>query len=87
VVNEPGFITAVCKITHNLGHSEESAFRIPIDTEGYMSAPQKYASALTFAKRYAFCNALGILTGEDDFDATDVEKKPEIVSVKSEKGR
>lgn len=87
VVNETGFIIAVCKITHILGHSETSSFKIPIDTDGYMSAPQKYASALTFAKRYAFCNALGILTGEDDFDAGDVEKKSEIATITSAKGK
>lgn len=87
VINEPGFIVAVCKITHVLGHSETSSFKIPIDTEGFMTAPQKYASALTFGKRYAFCNALGIMTGEDDFDATDVEKKPEIEGLAGEKGK
>ena len=78
VVNETGFITAVCKVTHSLGHSETSEFKVPIDTEGYMTAPQKYASALTFAKRYSLCNALGISTGDEDTDATDVgkEKKP-----------
>ena len=87
VKNETGFVTAVCKITHVMGHSEESEFKIPVDTEGYMSAPQKYASALTFAKRYAFCNVLGIMTGEDDFDASDVGKKAEIQSVMSTKGK
>jgi hypothetical protein len=34
-----------------------------------MTTPQKFASALTFAKRYAFCNVLGILTGDKDDDA------------------
>ncbi len=87
VENEAGFITANCKIIHNAGHSETSSFKIPIDTEGYMSAPQKYASALTFAKRYAFCNALGILTGEDDFDAGDVGKPSETATIVSEKGK
>jgi len=87
VKNETGFVTAICKITHKLGHSEESSFMIPIDTEGYMSAPQKYASALTFAKRYAFCNALGILTGEDDVDAGDVGKRKEITGIMSIKGK
>ena len=40
-----------------------------------MTAPQKYASAQTFAKRYSLCNALGISTGEEDTDATDVKKE------------
>lgn len=83
VKNTPGFITAVCTITHALGHKESSEFMIPIDTEGYMSAPQKYASSLTFAKRYSLCNALGISTGDEDTDATDVNKEKDAKSNKS----
>lgn len=83
VINEPGFITAVCTITHSLGHTQESEFKIPIDTEGYMTAPQKYASALTFAKRYSLLNALGISTGDEDTDATDVNKEKTPKSTKS----
>lgn len=83
VVNETGFIIAICKITHELGHSETSEFKIPIGTEGFMTAPQKYASALTFAKRYTLCNALGISTGEEDTDATDVNKEKSAKSPKS----
>lgn len=83
VKNETGFITAVATITHKLGHSQTSEFQIPIDTEGYMTAPQKYASALTFAKRYSLINALGISTGEEDTDATDVGKEKTPKSIKS----
>lgn len=83
VKNEPTKITAICRVTHQFGHSEESSFEIPIDSEGYMTAPQKVASALTFAKRYSLCNALGISTGDEDTDATDVNKEPEAKSVKS----
>lgn len=75
VENKPGFINATCIVYHKLGHSEQSSFEVPIDTEGYMTAPQKYASALTFAKRYSLLNALGISTGDEDTDATDVESK------------
>lgn len=75
VENKDGAMTAHCKITHVMGHSETSSFTIPIDMEGYMTAPQKYASAQTFAKRYSLCNALGISTGEEDTDATDVKKE------------
>ena len=35
-----------------------------------MSQTQVEAAALTFAKRYAFCNAFGILTGDEDTDAS-----------------
>ena len=62
-------VSASCVVTHRLGHSEVSEFQVPIDPTAYMNTQQKFASALTFAKRYAFCNALGILTGDEDDDA------------------
>ncbi len=65
---EQGRVKAVCKLKHPLGHSEESEFAVPIDPQAFMNEQQKFASALTFAKRYAFCNALGILTGDEDTD-------------------
>lgn len=69
-----GMVTAICKLTHEAGHSESSEFSVPIDPDAFMNEQQKYASALTFAKRYAFCNALGILTGDEDNDALDASE-------------
>jgi len=66
---ETGFVTAVCTITHALGHSNTSQLRVPIEVDAYMNEAQKVASALTFAKRYAFCGAFGILTGDEDDDS------------------
>jgi hypothetical protein len=83
VENETGFITAICTITHRLGHTQDSEFKIPIDSEGFMTAPQKYASALTFAMRYSLLKALGISTGDEDTDATDVNKDKTPQSNKS----
>lgn len=68
-VVEVGWVIARCKLSHREGHSEISEFKVPVDKEAYMSAPQLYASALTFAKRYAFCDALGIMTADEDDDA------------------
>jgi len=67
-VVEDKWVTAKCSITHREGHTEVSEFKVPIEAGAKMSEPQKFASALTFAKRYAFCNALGILTGDEDDD-------------------
>ena len=66
-------VKAICIVRHIEGHSEQSSFEVGIDKEGYMSEPQKYASALTFAKRYAFCNAFGIMTADEDDDAISVK--------------
>lgn len=72
---EDTWVTAICKVIHKLGHSETSSFKIPMDPEAFMSQAQKFASALTFAKRYAFCNAFGILTGDEDNDAKMTKKE------------
>lgn len=73
---EKGWVKAICKVTHRAGHSESSEFKIPIDARNVMmNDPQKYAGSLTFAKRYAFCNALGILTGDSDNDGAGAGKK------------
>lgn len=80
---EKDTIQAICIVTHSLGHSESSAFEIPVDPEGYMTKAQKFASALTFAKRYSLTNALGISTSDEDLDATDLNKEARAKSPKS----
>ena len=67
---DTGWVKAVCTVTHAAGHSETSEFKVPIDSkENAMSDPQRYAGAMTFAKRYAVCNSFGILTADEDTDA------------------
>ena len=84
-VKDAESVTIICKITHMLGHSKTSSFKVPIGKEEYMTDVQKYGARSTFAKRYAFCNALGILTSDEDTDGhgTDEPKSPkkEAVSV------
>jgi ERF superfamily len=69
VIQDEKMLGVVCRVTHSAGHAEESTFSVPIGSEQYMSDVQKYGARLTFAKRYAFCNAFGILTGDEDTDA------------------
>lgn len=61
-------LVAVCTVHHAMGHSEPSDFKVPVDQGARMNDMQKFASAQTYAKRYAFCNSLGILTGDGDDD-------------------
>ncbi len=85
VEDKEGSMKVVVGVHHVSGHSESSSFTAPIDLSSYMSQPQKYASAQTFIKRYAFCNAFGILTGDEDTDADDLDKttdKPKAVESK-----
>jgi len=68
-------------ITHQGGHSERyPGIMLEKDTNEYMSNDsQRLGSSLTFSKRYALCNALGILTADEDNDArsdTEPQKAP-----------
>jgi len=70
--------TATCYVIHRDGHQEKSSFSGKIDSvvsrsgDSVRSSVQDAAAALTFAKRIAFCNAFGIMTGDVD---TDGERK------------
>ncbi len=65
-----GGVKVRMRVTHSGGHSEEFYMEVPFGTKtGVMSQTQVAAAATTFAKRYAFCNAFGILTGDEDTDA------------------
>jgi hypothetical protein len=55
-------------VIHTDGYSRQSHFQVQIDREAYMNVPQQFASAQSFARRYAFCNAFGIMTGDEDND-------------------
>jgi len=72
-------VTAIMSIHHVAGHSESTRLIMPIETDSYMTAPQRVGSALTYAKRYAFCDGFGIMTADEDDDAnskTTPEDKP-----------
>jgi hypothetical protein len=60
-------VKATCIVKHIAGHSETSEMDVPMTTKtNIMSAPQQVAATGTFAKRYAFLNAFGIMTGDED---------------------
>ncbi len=72
---EGDIITAVCEAHHISGHVETSQFSVPLDSTSYMNAPQKVASARTFATRYALCEAFGIVSADEDNDANSIESE------------
>lgn len=65
-------VTATCIAIHKDGHSEKSSFTAKVEKvvsrsgSTVRTAMQDSAASLTFAKRYAFCNAFGIMTGDED---------------------
>lgn len=67
-----GKLVAFCDAHHVGGHSERTRLEVPVGSE-YMTAQQMIGAARTYAMRYVFCNAFGILTGDEDNDATTTE--------------
>ncbi len=69
-------VKVICIVKHKFGHSEDTSVVMPLSTRtDIMSAPQQTAATITFAKRYAFCNAFGILTGDEDNDGQEIKNK------------
>lgn len=76
-----GQVKAICIVKHSAGHTEQSEVVMPLATRtDIMSAPQQVAATITFAKRYAFVNAFGIMTDADDTDASRIVVEPVDVS-------
>lgn len=76
-------VSVSCEAHHEAGHTEISTVIVQIDADAFISGPQKVGSAITYAKRYAFCNVFGIMTGEEDTDNSEDaggEKKTEAKS-------
>lgn len=65
---ENGKITCVCIIRHIGGASTRATFVSPTDSAAAMSGAQKNAAALTYARRQALVQALGIITCDEDAD-------------------
>lgn len=64
-------VKVICRVVHAMGHEEVSEMEVPLGNKtDIMSQSQVVAAASTFAKRYAFLNAFGIMTGDDDDDTS-----------------
>jgi hypothetical protein len=70
----PNHIVQTCRISHALGHFEESgdvAMPIPAPGDGGATMPQKVGIAMTYARRYSLLAITGIAPEDDDTDAQD----------------
>lgn len=65
------FLEMICHVHHSGGHSRDFPYKSVIENNEYMNPTQHAGSANSYAKRYAFCNALGILTADEDTDGAD----------------
>jgi hypothetical protein len=74
---EPQHVIVSCRISHLLGHHEDSGeIRIPVATDGAgANAAQRIGTATTYAKRYSLLGIIG-MAPEDDDDAVSAEDDP-----------
>lgn len=63
-----GQIMVTCRITHVMGHSEETTLSAPSDTTGSKNAIQAIGSTITYLERYTLLAALGLATFDQDDD-------------------
>lgn len=71
--NQNGVIGVTCKITHVLGHSEETTLSAPSDNSGSKNAIQAIGSTVTYLQRYTLLSALGLATSDQDDDGVNSE--------------
>ena len=85
---EDGFYTAICVAHHRDGHEEQTEFKVPTSFPEYMnmSGAQMQGASCTYADRYAFKNAFGIVTKGEDTDAGgDEERRTPIKAPQAKK--
>lgn len=64
------------KLSHRLGHYEETCLSLPLDTSGNKNGVQAAGSTISYGKRYAICALLNISTG-DDADGHQEQQAPQ----------
>lgn len=71
-MQKEGGVEVAITVSHVQGHSKTSTVFMPfVSKTGVMSDPQVIGATMTYAKRYAYGNAFGIMTMDDDTDAID----------------
>ncbi len=69
-----GAIMVTCKITHVMGHSEETTLAANADTSGSKNAIQAIGSAITYLQRYTLLALTGLAANNADDDGASADK-------------
>jgi hypothetical protein len=75
--DDKGVIRVTCILTHQLGHSEETALRSSPDQSGGKNSIQAIGSTVTYLQRYTLLAATGMATDEQDDDGVSSEQSVE----------
>lgn len=72
--NVQGGVKVTCRITHRMGHFEETSLVGPLDASGNKNPIQAIGSAVSYLQRYTLKAAVGVAASHDD-DAQEVSRK------------
>ena len=75
--DDKGVIRVTCILTHQRGHSEETALRSNPDQSGGKNSIQAIGSTVTYLQRYTLLAATGMATDEQDDDGANSEQSAE----------
>lgn len=67
--SQNGTISITCKVTHSLGHSEETTLSASSDKSGSKNDIQALGSTISYLERYSLLAVLGLATTDMDDDA------------------
>lgn len=80
-LKQNGQICVTCKITHELGHSEETMLCAPSDTSGSKNAIQAIGSTVSYLERYTLLALTGLATYDQDDGGKAAGAPVEFISV------
>jgi rubrerythrin len=69
-------IKVTCKITHILGHSDETSLSAPPDKSGKKNDIQAIGSTVTYLQRYTLLALTGLATRDQDDDGAGADQSP-----------
>lgn len=61
-------LVVTCRLSHKLGHSESSSFKVPPDTSGAKNPIQQIKSAITYARAVTFEAVCGLAATDANID-------------------
>jgi hypothetical protein len=77
-----GAVSVTCRITHVMGHSEETTLTAPADSSGSKNSIQAIGSTITYLERYTLLALTGLATYDQDDDGQAAEPAPEHIDEK-----
>lgn len=82
--SQNGKITVTCRISHELGHYEETSLSADADNTGNKNPIQAVGSTITYMQRYTALALLGLACADQDDDGRSSTITPEVIAPKVE---